>query len=150
MSLFGQPFGNNLSDLQNQYLQQLQVIQQTQKAQTQPILEEISREVGSLSKEEQSFLAQTNEYQMAKQTYEAGFMAFLGNKFGSEYVSSPDGKLAAENLLDTIKKNKTIIQNQIKAKEERVNKLLELLETDPEMKKKMDEALLSKIKSNEG
>ncbi|MDY2736765.1 hypothetical protein [Intestinibacter sp.] len=149
MSLFGQPFGNNLSDLQNQYLQQLQVIQQTQKAQTQPILEEISREVGSLSKEEQSFLAQTNEYQMAKQTYEAGFMAFLGNKFGSEYVSSPDGKLAAENLLDTIKKNKTIIQNQIKAKEERVNKLLELLETDPEMKKKMDEALLSKIKSNE-
>lgn len=150
MSLFGQPFGNNLSDLQNQYLQQLQVIQQTQKAQTQPILEEISREVGSLSKEEQSFLAQTNEYQMAKQTYEAGFMAFLGNKFGSEYVSSPDGKLAAENLLDTIKKNKTIIQNQIKAKEERVNKLLELLETDPETKKKMDEALLSKIKSNEG
>lgn len=149
MSLFGQPFGNNLSDLQNQYLQQLQVIQQTQKAQTQPILEEISREVGSLSKEEQSFLAQTNEYQMAKQTYEAGFMAFLGNKFGSEYVSSPDGKLAAENLLDTIKKNKTIIQNQIKAKEERVNKLLELLETDPEMKKKMDEALLSKIKNNE-
>lgn len=149
MSLFGQPFGNNLSDLQNQYLQQLQVIQQTQKAQTQPILEEINREVGSLSKEEQSFLAQTNEYQMAKQTYEAGFMAFLGNKFGSEYVSSPDGKLAAENLLDTIKKNKTIIQNQIKAKEERVNKLLELLETDPEMKKKMDEALLSKIKSNE-
>lgn len=149
MSLFGQPFGNNLSDLQNQYLQQLQVIQQTQKAQTQPILEEISREVGSLSKEEQSFLAQTNEYQMAKQTYEAGFMAFLGNKFGSEYVNSPDGKLAAENLLDTIKKNKTIIQNQIKAKEERVNKLLELLETDPEMKKKMDEALLSKIKSNE-
>lgn len=149
MSLFGQPFGNNLSDLQNQYLQQLQVIQQTQKAQTQPILEEISREVGSLSKEEQSFLAQTNEYQMAKQTYEAGFMAFLGNKFGSEYVSSPDGKLAAENLLDTIKKNKTIIQNQIKAKEERVNKLLELLETDPEMKKKMDEALLNKIKSNE-
>lgn len=125
------------------------MIQQTQKAQTQPILEEISREVGSLSKEEQSFLAQTNEYQMAKQTYEAGFMAFLGNKFGSEYVSSPDGKLAAENLLDTIKKNKTIIQNQIKAKEERVNKLLELLETDPEMKKKMDEALLSKIKSNE-
>lgn len=149
MSLFGQPFGNNLSDLQNQYLQQLQVIQQTQKAQTQPILEEINREVGSLSKEEQSFLAQNNEYQMAKQTYEAGFMAFLGNKFGSEYVSSPDGKLAAENLLDTIKKNKTIIQNQIKAKEERVNKLLELLETDPEMKKKMDEALLSKIKSNE-
>lgn len=36
---------------------------------------------------------------MAKQTYEAGFMAFLGTKFSSEYVNSPDGKVAAENLL---------------------------------------------------
>lgn len=25
------------------------------------------------------------EYQMAKSTYEAGFMAFLGNKFSQEY-----------------------------------------------------------------
>lgn len=40
-----------------------------------------------------------NETQMAKQTYEAGFMAFLGTKFSSEYVNSPDGKVAAENLL---------------------------------------------------
>lgn len=44
MSLFGQPFG---TDLQNQYLQQLQVMQQAQQAQqkTQPILDEINREV---------------------------------------------------------------------------------------------------------
>lgn len=149
--MFGQPFGTNLSDLQNQYLQQLQVMQQTQQAQqkAQPILEEINREVRSLSKEEQNFLAQTNEYQMAKQTYEAGFMAFLGNKFGQEYANSPDGKVAAENLLATIKKNKTMIQTQIKAKEERVNKLLELLETDPEMKKRMDEILLKKVENNE-
>lgn len=41
MSLFGQPFGSNYTDLQNQYLQQAQ-----QK--TQPILDEINREVGSL------------------------------------------------------------------------------------------------------
>lgn len=64
MSLFGQPFG---TDLQNQYLQQLQVMQQ--------------------------------------QTYEAGFMAFLGTKFSSEYVNSPDGKVAVENLLATIRKS---------------------------------------------
>lgn len=44
MSLFGQPFG---TDLQNQYLQQLQVMQQAQQA--QPILDEINREVGSLT-----------------------------------------------------------------------------------------------------
>jgi hypothetical protein len=47
MSLFGQPFGTNYTDLQNQYLQQLQVMQQAQQAQqkTQPILDEINREV---------------------------------------------------------------------------------------------------------
>ena len=52
-------------------------------------------------------------------------------------------KIAAENLLNTIRKSKTKIQNQIKAKEERVNKLLELLEKDPEMKKRMDDILLN-------
>ena len=96
MSLFGQPFGSNYTDLQNQYLQQLQVMQQAQQK-TQPILDEINREVGSLSVDEQNVLA--------KQTYEAGFMAFLGTKFSSEYVNSPDGKVAAENLLATIRKS---------------------------------------------
>lgn len=76
------------------FLQQLQVMQQQK---TQPILDEINREVGSLSVDEQNVLA--------KQTYEAGFMAFLGTKFSSEYVNSPDGKVAAENLLATIRKS---------------------------------------------
>lgn len=83
MSLFGQPFGTNYTDLQNQYLQQLQVMQQQK---TQPILDEINREVGSLSVDEQNVLAKTQEYQMAKQTYEAGFMSFLGTKFSAEYL----------------------------------------------------------------
>lgn len=138
MSLFGQPFGSNYTDLQNQYLQQLQVMQQAQQAQqkTQPILDEINREVGSLSVDEQNVLA--------KQTYEAGFMAFLGTKFSSEYVNSPDGKVAAENLLATIRKSKEYIQSQIKAKEEKVNTLLELMESDPEMKKRFDELMMNK------
>lgn len=144
--MFGQPFGSNLTDLQNQYMQQLQAMQQTQQAQqkTQPILDEISREVGSLSSDEQSVLAKMQEYQMAKQTYEAGFMAFLGNKFSNEYVNSPDGKIAADNLLTTIKKSKEHIQSQIKAKEEKVNTLLELMESDPEMKKRFDELMMNK------
>lgn len=112
MSLFGQPFG---TDLQNQYMQQLQVMQQAQQ-----------------------------EYQMAKQTYEAGFMSFLGTKFSAEYVNSPDGKVAAENLLATIRKSKEYIQSQIKAKEEKVNTLLELMESDPEMKKRFDELMMNK------
>lgn len=120
MSLFGQPFGTNYTDLQNQYLQQLQVMQQAQQK-TQPILDEINREVGSLSVDEQNVLAKTQEYQMAKQTYEA-----------------------AENLLATIRKSKEYIQSQIKAKEEKVNTLLELMESDPEMKKRFDELMMNK------
>lgn len=141
MSLFGQPFGTNYTDLQNQYMQQLQVMQQAQQAQqkTQPILDEINREVGSLSVDEQNVLAKTQE---AKQTYEAGFMSFLGTKFSAEYVNSPDGKVAAENLLATIRKSKEYIQSQIKAKE--VNTLLELMESDPEMKKRFDELMMNK------
>lgn len=121
-------------------------MQQAQQAQqkTQSILDEINREVGSLSVDEQNVLAKTQEYQMAKQTYEAGFMAFLGNKFSQEFVASPDGKVAAENLLATIRKSKAHIQSQIKAKEEKVNTLLELMESDPEMKKRFDELMLSK------
>lgn len=127
-------------------MQQLQVMQQAQQAQqkTQPILDEINREVGSLSVDEQNVLAKTQEYQMAKQTYEAGFMSFLGTKFSAEYVNSPDGKVAAENLLSTIRKSKEFIQSQIKAKEEKVNTLLELMESDPEMKKRFEELMMNK------
>lgn len=97
--MFGQPFGSNYTDLQNHYMQQLQAMQQAQQK-TQPILDEINREVGSLSLDEQKVLAQMPEYQMAKQTYEAGFMSFLGTKFSQEFVSS-----AADNLLATIRKS---------------------------------------------
>lgn len=85
----------------------VQSMQQAQQAQqkTQPILDEINREVGSLSLDEQKVLAQMPEYQMAKQTYEAGFMSFLGTKFSQEFVSSADGKVAADNLLATIRKS---------------------------------------------
>ena len=85
-------------------------------------------------------------YQMAKQTYEAGFMSFLGTKFSQEFVSSADGKVAADNLLATIRKSKEHIHAQLKAKEDKVNTLLELVEQDPEIKKRLDEVMLSKSK----
>lgn len=111
--MFGQPFGSNYADLQNQYMQQLQAMQQAQQK-TQPILDEINREVGSLSLDEQKVLATMQEYQMAKSTYEAGFMAFLGNKFSQEYVASPDGKIAADNLLATIRKSIYMLSLKLK------------------------------------
>lgn len=100
--MFGQPFGSNYADLQN--TQQLQAMQQQK---TQPILDEINRE---LSLDEQKVLATMQEYQMAKSTYEAG----LGNKFSQEYVASPDGKIAADNLLATIRKSKSLKLKKIK------------------------------------
>lgn len=123
----------------------VQAMQQAQQK-TQPILDEINREVGSLSLDEQKVLAQMPEYQMAKQTYEAGFMSFLGTKFSQEFVSSADGKVAADNLLATIRKSKEHIHAQLKAKEDKVNTLLELVEQDPEIKKRLDEVMLSKSK----
>lgn len=145
--MFGQPFGSNYTDLQNHYMQQLQAMQQAQQAQqkTQPILDEINREAGSLSLDEQKVLAQMPEYQMAKQTYEAGFMSFLGTKFSQEFVSSADGKVAADNLLATIRKSKEHIHAQLKAKEDKVNTLLELVEQDPEMKEKSADGFVVNI-----
>lgn len=138
--ILGGLFGGNNGNCIAEKAMQTAMAQQK----TQPILDEINREVGSLSVDEQNVLAKTQEYQMAKQTYEAGFMAFLGTKFSSEYVNSPDGKVAAENLLATIRKSKEYIQSQIKAKEEKVNTLLELMESDPEMKKRFDELMMNK------
>lgn len=54
--------------------------------------------------------------------------------------------LAADNLLATIRKSKEHIHAQLKAKEDKVNTLLELVEQDPEIKKRLGEVMLSKSK----
>lgn len=140
------PFGSNLSELQNNYWTQIQAMQQMEAARKNetPILDLINKEVASLSQDEQSALASTQEYQAAKQTYEAGFMSFLGNKFSQEYVSSADGKVAAENLLNTIKKAKEKIAVELKTRQEKMNAMLSLLENDPDIKKKYDEMMINK------
>lgn len=60
------------------------------------------------------------------------------------YLTMINNISLAENLLATIRKSKAHIQSQIKAKEEKVNTLLELMESDPEMKKRFDELMISK------
>lgn len=146
--ILGNLFGgnNNCCAMQAAENAKTLAMAQGQQQKTQPILDEINREVGSLSLDEQKVLAQMPEYQMAKQTYEAGFMSFLGTKFSQEFVSSADGKVAADNLLATIRKSKEHIHAQLKAKEDKVNTLLELVEQDPEIKKRLDEVMLSKSK----
>ncbi len=75
--MFGNAYGStSLGDLQKSYYQQLETLskmQQQQQMQKLSVLDEINRSVSSLSNEEQSVLAQSHDYQLAKQTYEAGF-----------------------------------------------------------------------------
>lgn len=138
------PFSGSLNELQNSWMQQYMNTQYMQNAKNN-ILDEINKEVSSLSTDEQTLLSQLQEYQMAKQAYEAGFMSFIGLKFSQEYVQSQDGKIAADNLLSVIKKSKNQIRSQLKAKEEKVNTLLELMESDPEMKKRFDDLMVAKM-----
>lgn len=92
-----------------------------------------------------STLAITQRWAKVINTATTGAASYLQiTKFSAEYVNSPDGKVAAENLLATIRKSKEYIQSQIKAKEEKVNTLLELMESDPEMKKRFDELMMNK------
>lgn len=122
--MFGQPFGSNYTDLQNHYMQQLQAMQQAQQAQqkTQPILDEINREVGSLSLDEQKVLAQMPEYQMAKQTYEAGFMSFLGTKLANAVKAEMKEKSADGFVVN-------ILNKPVRFGEDDVNQLVEIFKT---------------------
>lgn len=67
-------------------------------------------------------------------------------EFNVSLPCGADGKVAADNLLATIRKSKEHIHAQLKAKEDKVNTLLELVEQDPEIKKRLDEVMLSKSK----
>lgn len=141
--MFENPFGTNLQDLQHNYYQQLAAMQQMQQGNLS-VLEEINKVVSGMSSDEQSMMSESPEYIMAKQTYEAGFMSFLGQKFSQEYVSTQEGKTAANNLLSTIKRIKEKVGADLKAKQKKVDDLLHLLEHDPELKKRYEELSIGK------
>lgn len=118
----------------------MQVMQQMQqqKQASVPVLDEINKVVSGMSSEEQTIMADSQEYQIAKQTYEAGFMSYLGTKFASEYVNTPDGKIAANNLLNVIKQQREKVTEGLKKKQQKIDNLLSLLESDPDLKKKYE------------
>lgn len=138
--MFENPFGTNLQDLQQNYYQQLAAMQQMQQG-SSSILEEINKVVSGMSSDEQAMMS---EYIMAKQTYEAGFMGFLGQKFSQEYVNTQEGKTAANNLLNSIKRIKDKVSEDLKAKQKKVDELIHLLENDPELKKRYEELSIGK------
>lgn len=133
------PFqSQNLDQLQNQYQQQLDALNRIRAAQTD-ILSEINKELASLDKEELGMLYDSQDYILSKSLYESAFLQFISNKFSAEFVGSPEGKEAAVNLLNVIKNSKDKIAYQTKVKNDKINRVLEMLESDPEMRKRYDE-----------
>ena len=138
---WGSPFQNqNIDQLQSQYQAQLETLNRMKAAQAQNnILDEINKELGSLDKEEQMVLYESKEYLAAKGIYESAFLQFISNKFSGEYINTPEGREAAMGLLKTIKTSKDRIAIQTRQKNEKINKVLEMLESDPEMRRRYDE-----------
>jgi ribulose bisphosphate carboxylase small subunit len=138
---WGNPFqSQNLDQLQSQYQSQLETLNRMKAAQAQSnILDEINKELALLDKDEQLMLYESQDYLAAKSIYESAFLQFISNKFSAEYVNSPEGKEAAMGLLKTIKSSKERIALQTRQKAEKINKMLEMLESDPEMRRRYDE-----------
>jgi hypothetical protein len=147
---WGSPFQNqNIDQLQSQYQAQLETLNRMKAAQAQNnILDEINKELSSLGKEEQLMLYESQEYLAAKGIYESAFLQFISNKFSSEYINSPEGREAAAGLLKTIKSSKEKIALQARQKNEKINKVLEMLESDPEMRRRYDELTGAKKPEN--
>lgn len=136
---WGSPFASqNLDNLSNQYQNQLETLNRMRAA-GGGVLEEINRELGGLSKEEQNLLLENQEYLMAKNLYETGLLNFISSKFSYEFVSNPAGKEAALNLLNVIRGSKEKIMYQAKVRDEKINKVLDMLENDPELRKRYEE-----------
>lgn len=131
----------NIDQLRNQYQSQLDTLNRMKFAQESQgdLLAEINKEMGSFSKEDLAILLESPEYKGAKGIYESGFLQFISNKFSDEYISTPSGHEAALALLNSIKDSRDRIEYQSKVRAEKINKVLELLEKDPEMRKRYTE-----------
>lgn len=138
--MFESPFqSQNIDQLQLQYQNQLDTINRMKAGDSGNILVEINKELSSLGKDELQSLYKTDEYIGSKGIYEAGFLEFISNKFAQEYIQTPQGREAGLGLLKTIKSSKDKIAYEAKAKAERIEKMLQLLESDPEMRKRYSE-----------
>lgn len=145
------PFGTmSLDELQRNYqvqMERLNGMKQQQQA-TMPILDDIGKTFSSMTVDEQTLLIDSHEYKLAKETYETGFLGYLSSKFSQEYVATPDGKLAAENLLNTIKSTRDKIAYESKVKKEKIDKMLELLDNDPEMRARYDKLVSGNLNAS--
>lgn len=151
MSVFGGGiFGSNNQTAMEQMRQQIEMqmqqynkMQQASQQQQGPngLLEDFKNSIATLSQDEQQYLVQTAEFIQAKAVYEQGFIDFLGGKFANEYLNTPVGKQAIENLIETSKRSVKTIKDAAKERNQKLEALARLAEEDPEIQKKLQEKL---------
>lgn len=127
----------SLETVIQQRLPQLEVAKQLQTGTS--VLDEIQKITSSLTEEEKTAVLNSEEYKSAQAVYETGFMSFLNNRFYMEYLNTPEGRIAGENLLKTISEKKSSVQVEIQKRNARLEKLAKFLEDNPELAKKMEE-----------
>lgn len=146
-------FGQNSQTSMDQMKQQLDMqllqynkMQQAQQAQQGALglLEDFKSTVAQLSPEEQQYLQKSTEFLSAKTIYEQGFIDFLGGKFASEYIATPVGKQAIENLSETAKLAVKQIKESAKERAQKLEAMAALFESDPDIQKKLQEKLNNK------
>lgn len=143
-------FGSQNQSSMDQMRQQLEMqmsqynkMQQAQQAQqgASGLVEEFKNTLSQLSQDEQHYLSKIPEFVQAKSIYEQGFLEFLGTKFSGEYISTPIGKQAIENLTDSAKMAVKQIKDASKERTQKLEAMAALLESDPDIQKKLQEQL---------
>lgn len=143
-------FGNSNQSAMDQMKQQMdwqqaqyQKMQQAQQLQqgSSGLLENFKNVISELTPDEQQYLNTITEFIQAKQIYETGFLDFLGSKFSNEYLSTPIGKQAIENLTDVTKNVVKNIKEATKERNKKLEALAALAAEDPEIQKKLQEQL---------
>jgi hypothetical protein len=112
---------------------QMNVYNGTQQSKGQANIKAFQDAVSGLSAEEATALTQNDEFIVAKNSYEKGFMDFLSSKFAAEFLSTDAGEKASNHLLDTTKKVLEYVAVESKIKKEKVDKLLAYLEQNPDL-----------------
>ena len=128
--------------LQGQMQQQMQQFNQlniyNQNSRGKEYMQEVNKIMEKMDKPEVQLLLEEPEFQAAKQVYEAGFMSFLTKRFNDEFLADELGNEAAKQLLDVTKKLADKVNYASKQKQERYDKLLELLDKNPELLKQLE------------
>ena len=94
---------------------------------------ELEKEIGKLDKSELEALMREEDHINANSTYEKMFFSYLMYKFKEEFNETDGGKQVLKSMLETVKKLTDKVNYEAKEKQKLVNKLLEKLESNPDL-----------------